>query len=211
MLTRFVETDAGPAFQGELEIDAGRRKVDKRSGMIHGEILVSLALELLELLRLRRANPARGMDIDVLERAFDTVFVLQAKGHDFELQLPDRTENQVVVAQWLEKLRRTFLAQLRQPLLQRLHAQRIAQYRASKHLGREIGDAGETQALPLAERVANVDRAVIVQADDIARKGILRLSSIGGHESQRIPDAHLLVEPHVKETHATLIASRAQA
>ena len=38
-----------------------------------------------------------------------------------------------------------------------------------------------------------------------------RLRAIGGHEGERIGDAHLLVEPHVIHAHAARVFARAQA
>ena len=97
MLASFEETNAGPTLQRQLEIDPCGCEIYECTGMIHGEILIGLGLELLELLRIRAADPSGGMDVDVLERALHTVFVLQAKRHDFELQLADRTKDQVIV------------------------------------------------------------------------------------------------------------------
>ena len=71
------------------------------------------------------------------------------KAHHLELQLSDRAQDQIVIAQRPEQLRRALLAQLIQPLAQRLRAQRILQHGAAKDLGREIGDAGEVQHLTL--------------------------------------------------------------
>src|SRR6185437_2073887 len=71
--------------------------------------------------------------------------------------------------------------------------------------------AGKAQALTFSERVPDVDRAVIVQADDVTCMSILRLSAVCRHEGQRIADAHLLVETYMEEAHATLVTPRAQA
>ena len=139
------------------------------------------------------------------------VLVLQPKRHDLELQLPDGAQDQLIVAQRPEQLRGALLAQLRQPLLQRLHLERILQHRAPEDFRCETRHAGERQPLALSEGVADVDGAVVVQPDDVARVGLLGVHAIGGHEGERVRHAHLLVEPHVEQPHAARVLARAQA
>ena len=57
---------------------------------------------------------------------------------------------------------------------ERLHLQRILEHRATEHFGREVRDAGEGELLAFGEGVADVDGAVVVQADDVAREGFVR-------------------------------------
>ena len=165
--------------------------------MVERKAVVGALAELLEHLRLRAADPARREDIDRLEGAGDAVLVGEPERDDVELQRPDGAEDQVVVAERTEQLRRALLAQLVEPLLQGLHPQRILEDRAAEKLRREVRDAGEGERFTLGEGIADVDRAVIVQADDVARPGLVGLLAVGGHERQRVGDAHLLAEPHV--------------
>ena len=97
------------------------------------------------------------------------------------------------------------------PLASAFILQRILEHRAAEHFRREIRDAGERELLALGEGVADVDGAVVVQADDVAREGFLGRAAIRGHEGERIGDAHLLVEPHVVHAHAARVLARAQA
>jgi len=46
-----------------------------------------------------------------------------------------------------------------------------------------------------------------VQADDVARPGLVEVLAVGGEEGERIGDAHFLAEAHVEETHALLVAA----
>ena len=78
--------------------------------VIEREIVMRLAFEVAEYLVVIADYPSCRRDIDVLELAFDVVFVLQSMRDDVKLQLSDGTENQVVVAQRLEQLRGAFLA-----------------------------------------------------------------------------------------------------
>src|SRR6202011_4337996 len=126
------------------------------------EIVVGFGTKFGQPLLILKADPARHGDIDGLEHALNAVFVLQAKGHDLELQLADGAENQVIIAQRLEQLGRAFLAQLRQTLLQGLHAQRILENGAPEYLRRKIRDARKGEVFTLAERIADVDGAVIM-------------------------------------------------
>src|SRR4051812_31642778 len=52
----------------------------------------------------------------------------------------------------------------------------------------------ERELLALGERVADVDRTVIVQADDVTGERLVGRAAVGSHERQRIGDAHLFVE-----------------
>src|SRR3546814_12159669 len=81
--------------------------------------------------------------------------------------LAHRAQDQVVAHQRAEELRGAFFGQLRQPLLQLLELERIAQARAEEQFGREVGDAGERDRLALGEGIANRDRAVVVAADHV--------------------------------------------
>ena len=95
--------------------------------------------------------------------------------------------------------------------MQGLHAQRILELRAAKQLRREIWHAREIQLLALGEGIADVDRAVIVQANDVPRIGLLGLAAIGGQEGQRIGNPDILAEAHMAHPHAAGIAAGAQA
>ena len=57
---------------------------------------------------------------------------------------------------------------------------------AAEQLGREVGYAREAQKLALGESIADIDRAVIVQADDVTRIRFLRGRSVGCHEGERV-------------------------
>src|ERR1700676_4631099 len=143
ILAGLEEFDLRPAFLGQAEIDPRRREVHQFTRVIDGEIVIGLFSKLAEPLLIADAHPSRRGHIDRLEYALHAVFVLQAKGHDLELQLADGAENQIVVAQRLEELRGALLAELRQSFLQGLHPQRVFQNRAAKHFRGEIRNSRE--------------------------------------------------------------------
>src|SRR5690606_27269303 len=156
VLPRLQELHLRPALLGEPEADGRRREVDELARVIACDVGCELLRELLELTLLGRPQPARGDDVYRLERALDAVLAFQPEGRDVELERADGTEDQIVVHERPEKLRRTFLAELRETLLERLQLQRVAQHGAPEQLRREIRDAGEDERLPLAEAVADV-------------------------------------------------------
>ena len=59
--------------------------------VIQRQIIMCLALELLELPLVVSLDPARRCDVNRLEPALHFVFVLEAMGNNIELQRPDRT------------------------------------------------------------------------------------------------------------------------
>src|ERR1700733_4390701 len=210
-LPRLAEDDIRPPLQRKLEIHASRGKINQRAAVIDREIVIRLDAEFLNLPLVTAADPARRVDVHRVEHALHAVLVLEAERYHFELQLTYGTQYQVVVPPRLEQLGGAFLAQLRQPLLQRLHFQGIFQHRAPKQLGREVGYTGEAESLALGERITDIDRAVVVKTDDIARVGFLGGGPIRGHEREGIGNANLLAEPHVKQAHPPRVLPRAQA
>ena len=132
-------------------------------------------------------------------------------GHDLELQCADRAEDDVVAHQRPEHLGGALLAELIETLLQRLHAQGIAQHHAPEQLRREARDAGEAQALALGERVSNPDRAVVVEADDVAGNGVIGAGTFACHEGHRVRDLHVLAGAHLVQLHPVSVAPGGRA
>src|SRR5690606_4373583 len=186
-------------------------EIDELSRVVLGEIRRETLLELLELRAIRGTHPSRGHDVHAFEHAVDAVLVLEAERRDVELQRTDRAQDEFVARQRPEQLRRSFLAELRESFLQRFQLQRIPEHGAAEQLGREIRNAREHQALALGEAVADVDRAVIVQPDDVARVRLLDVLPIRGHERDRVGDANLAAEADVVQFHSGTIAARANA
>ena len=192
-----------------MQVDPRRRQVDQLAGGVQRQVHRVLVAELLQLLRVVAADPARSSDADVLERGIHAVFVLQPVGHHVELQHAHRAEDQVVAHQRAEELGGAFLGQLRQALLQLLELERVTQTRAAEQFRREVGNAGERQRLAFGEGVADGDGAVVVDADHVARERLCGDLAVAGHEGQRVGQLHLLAAAHVEGLHAGLEAARA--
>src|SRR5262249_52387952 len=92
-----------------------------------------------------------------------------------------------------------------------LRLQRIAHAHTTEELGREIRNSGEAQRLAFRERVADLNRAMVVQADDVARVRVVCLHSLAGHERDGVGDFHFFADPHMPHAHALTISTGADA
>ena len=86
----------------------------------------------------------------------------------------------------------TFLAQLLQPLAQLLGAQRVLHFHRPEALRGKKRQAGEVQRLALGERVAQLQGAVVRDADDVAGHRLLHQLASLGHESHHRLGPHFL-------------------
>ena len=91
----------------------------------------------------------------------------------FKLRHADRAQNQICATHRFEDLYRAFFAKLLQTFLQLLDFQRIFDADAAEQFGREEGDAGERQLFAFGKAVADLDVAVVRDADDVAGVGFL--------------------------------------
>ena len=87
---------------------------------------------------------------------------------------------------------RAFFGQLLQALAQLLGLERVLQAHAAEQFRGEVRNTREAQRLAFGEGVADLDGAMVVQADDVAGIGFLELFTLGGEERQRIADAQVL-------------------
>ena len=203
------ETDFRPALHGHLQVDSRGCDIGKITGMVQRKIGLGLDLELGQLLLIVTFHPSGGIDINRLELAFDTVFILQALGYDLELQYTDGAKDQIIVGQWFEQLGCTFLAELSQPFHQGFHLQGILQSRAAEQFRCEVGDTGESQILALGEGVTDANGTVIVDADNIPGPGLVHMTAIIGHEGERIRYLDITPKTHMPDLHALLVLARA--
>ena len=110
----------------------------------------------------------------------------------------------------LEELRDALLRQILQRAAQMLGPHGIAQAHPAQDFRGEARNAGEGQALALAQCIADAQGAVIGNADDVAGIGLLRQFTVAGHEEHGIVDGHLLGAAHLGQLHAALEAPGAE-
>src|SRR5690606_985191 len=109
VLPSLAKDDLRPTLLREAPAHGRRREVDELTRMVAGDVDRKLLRELLELAFLRGLQPPGSDDVDRLERALDAVLAPQPEGRDVELQRADRAQNQIVVDERAEELRRALL------------------------------------------------------------------------------------------------------
>ena len=137
------------------------------------QVFHGLVGEFLELLLVTALDPTRRVDGDRLVGTLDLVFLLQATGDHVELQHTDGAKDDVVAAFREEHLGRAFFGQLLQALAQLLGFQRVLEAYAAEQFRGEVRDTGEAQGFAFAEGVADLDGAVVVQTDDVAKQCLM--------------------------------------
>ena len=70
-----------------------------------------------------------------------------------------------------------------------------------------MGDAGKTQCLPSGKGIADLNRAVVVQANNVPRDRGLHQCAIPRAEGHRVCNADILVDAHMTHFHALVIAA----
>src|SRR3546814_9811343 len=92
-------------------------------------------------------------------------------------------------------------------LVELLGLQRILEHDATEQFRCEVRNAGEVQYFAFRERIADRDRAMVVQADDVTRICFFDGLAISRHEHQRVRHPHHAVEPHAVNVHALAVRS----
>ena len=84
-----------------------------------------------------------------------------------------------------EHLGHALLGQILERALELLGLHRILQPHAAQDLRREVGDADDLDRLALGQRVADAQHAVVGDADDVARPGLVDDLALAGEEQDR--------------------------
>ena len=211
MLARFVEHDVRPAFLRESQIHAVGGEVGEVAACVYRQIARIGFFKLCQFFLVVARYPARRPDGCVVEHGFYAVFVGQPRGNNFKLQHADRAQNQIRAAHGFEDLYRTFFAELLQTFLQLLDFQRVFDADAAEQFGREEGDAGERQLFAFRKAVADLDVAVVRDADDVARIGFFHQLSVVRHECNHAGGGDFAVDAQVFHLHAALEFAGADA
>ena len=136
---------------------------------------------------------------------------LEALLEDVELQGADDADDGGRAVLRQEELDDALLGHLLQGLAQLLRLHGVGELDAAQDLGREGRDAVEGEVLALRQRVADAERAVVRDADDVAREGLVRDRPVLREEELRGGERDGLARAHELRLHAALEAAGADA
>ena len=165
---------------------------------VFGHVLVFALLEGFQLRRIIALNPAGLIQTERLPTALRTVFVLQTILDDLELQLPHRTDNLTPVELVDEQLRHTFVHQLVDTLGKLFLLHWVGILNVLEHLRRETRKPLEVKRLAFGQRIANLERTVIRQADNISRPSLIDSCLALRHELRRRRETHRLAMTYMQ-------------
>ncbi len=83
--------------------------------------------------------------------------------------------------------------------------QRIFQADTTEQFRREVRNTGELHHLTLGKGVADLNSAVVMQAEDIARIRFFNVRTVTRHKGQRVGDHHIFRSTHLAQLHAFFI------
>ena len=83
--------------------------------------------------------------------------------------------------------------------------QRIFQADTTEQFWREVRNTGELHHLTLGKGIADLNGAVIVQAEDIARIRFFNVRTVACHKGQRVGDHYIFRGAHLAQLHAFFI------
>ena len=209
MFPRLAKFDVWPAFFCQVKVYFGWRNVDELVAVVAREVVVRLVAEAPQLLFVVADDPARGLHADRLDHRVHVILALQAVCRNVELQHAYRAQDQVIVAQWPEHLGCALFTELHHALLQLFHLQWILEYDPTEEFRRKIRHTAVLEFLTFSEGVTDLNRAMVVQADDVARPGFFNMRAFIGLERDRISNLHGLADAHVLHLHALAVAAGA--
>lgn len=163
-----MEFDMLEVLLGHLQNIAAVGQEDVSSVAVFCHILVFALLERLQFCLVIALNPACFIEADWFPAAFGVVFILQAVLDDFKLQLTNGADQLTTIKLVDKELGHTFIHQLFDAFVQLLGLHRIGILYVLEHFRRERRQTSEMELLALCQGVANLEDAVVRQADDVA-------------------------------------------
>ncbi len=185
-----------------------RREEHRVAVEVAGNV-AAVALDETVELGLVAGDPAADGKPRHLEIDRQAVFDVEAFLQHVELQCADDADDGRRAVLRLEQLHHAFLGHLLQRFLQLLRLHGVAEADAAQDFRREIGHAAEQDVLALGQRVADPERAVVGDADDVAGERLVGGDARAGEEELRRRQAHLLAGAHQLGLHAALQRARA--
>ena len=128
-----------------------------------------------------------------------------------ELQRADDADDRRRAVERQEHLDHALLGHLLQRLAELLGLHGVLDADAAQDFRREARHAAEGQGLALGQRVADAQRAVIGDADDVAGEGLVGDGAVLGEEELRRVEADRLAGAHELRLHAARQPARADA
>ncbi len=98
-----------------------------------------------------------------------------------------------------------------QTLAQLLGFEWIFQAYTAEKLGRKVRNTDEVHVFAQGERIANLDGAVVVQADDVTGVGIFQPLAVAGEKGQRIGNLDVFFDAYMAHLHALFVLAGAHA
>ena len=124
------------------------------------------------------------------------------------MQLADHADDPLRADLGIEDLDHALFRKIVERLPELLGLGRITQLDAAEDFGRKIGQAGETDLVGLAQRVAHAQGPVIGDADDVARfRGVGQLAVLREEQDRRM-DRDRLAEAARRQLHAAFERAR---
>ena len=155
-------------------------------------------------------NPARELELALVELDRQAVFGREAVAQHVELQRADHADQRRRAVDRAEHLDDALLGHLLQRLLELLRLHGVGEPHAAHDFRREARHADEVERLALGQGVADAQGAVIRDADDVAGIGLVGDRAVLGEEEVRRVQADRLAGAHVLRLHAARELAGAQ-
>ena len=159
----------------------------------------------------RTGHPARHLVGAAHDAGLDAVLVFQPVRDHFKLELSHGAQQQHRTRHRAEHLDRAFFTQLGQAGAQLFAAQRVGHFHAADDFRCEERQAGELQVFAFGQRVAELQHAVVGNADDVACKGLVQQLAPLRQEAHHRVGAQVLAAAHHPQLHAAFEVTAGQA
>ena len=154
------------------------------STTIKRQVVALLFTKIREHFFIFTTHPARRIGRRVFPNTLSPVFVTQPERNQIELQYPNCTDHNFILAQRFEDLGRAFLSQLLYALFELFRPQRIFDPHPPEQLRRKVWDTNESMGFALGEGIANLNGSVVMQTNNIARPRFIYVLTITGNTSE---------------------------
>src|SRR5579884_550411 len=142
----------------------------------------------LESKRIVRTKPACDRPRRFLEAELDAIFLFHPRRQHVELQFADDADDPLRSDRGLEQSDYSLFSEIAKSSAHLLNLQWIVEADSPQDLRREIGKASKGKFALFSERIADPERSVIRNPDDVARKRDFGEFPVSREESDRVVD-----------------------